>query len=58
MQDDIVAVTLAEAIRRRAARADEGFVWRYDAASRSVKPQMVKLGEVTVLDADGKPVAR
>ena len=30
-----------------AARADEGFVWRYDAASRSVKPQMVKLGEVT-----------
>lgn len=30
-----------------AARADEGFVWRYDAASRKVKPQMVKLGRVS-----------
>lgn len=29
------------------ARADEGFVWRYDPAARSVKPQMVKLGEVS-----------
>lgn len=29
------------------ARADEGFVWRYDASARSVKPQMVKLGRVS-----------
>ena len=29
------------------ARADEGFVWRYDAASRTVKPQMVKLGRIS-----------
>lgn len=29
------------------ARADEGFVWRYDPAKRSVKPQMVKLGQVS-----------
>lgn len=29
------------------ARADEGFVWRYDPATRKVKPQMLKLGRVT-----------
>lgn len=29
------------------ARADEGFVWRYDQASGSAKAQMVKLGPVT-----------
>lgn len=29
------------------ARADEGFVWRYDASARTVKPQMVKLGRVS-----------
>lgn len=30
-----------------AARADEGFVWRYDRASRKVTAQMVRLGAVT-----------
>ena len=29
------------------ARADEGFVWRYEAASQTVKPQMVKLGRIS-----------
>jgi RND family efflux transporter MFP subunit len=29
------------------ARADEGFVWRYDPARRSVQPQMVRLGQVS-----------
>jgi len=30
-----------------AARADEGFVWRYDPASRKVAARMVRLGAVT-----------
>ena len=29
------------------ARADEGFVWRYDPATRLAKPQMVRLGQVS-----------